>query len=107
MDNINIRDWQKKYLLKEEVEKPLDEFAVNFHNPELTFELVEESDIDHTIQQIVQQFSRLQHLQKTKQLNAHQAMQELEQQVEKEVVALVIKAATSAQREVGRLTGEE
>ncbi len=107
MDNINIRDWQKKYLLKEEVEEPLDEFAVNFHNPELTFELVEESDIDDTIRQIVQQFSRTQHLQKTKQLNAHQAMQELEHQVEKEVVALLLKAARSAQREIKKLAGEE
>lgn len=107
MENFNIKDWQKKYLLKESPEKSLDEFAVNFtEKPELAFELVPEADIDQAIQELATTFGDYLSGAKKSPQSRHAAMQQYERDAEEIIMKLITKAAWSAHDHILSITKE-
>lgn len=108
MDNFSIVNWKKKFLLKEQEEKSLDEFAVNFiEKPELTFELVPEADIDQAIHDLAVIFGDYLSGAKKSPQGRHAAMQEYERDAEEVVIKLITKAAWSAHDHILSITKDK
>lgn len=107
MNDFNISEWKKNHFLKEEVEKPLDEFAVQFKSPKLNFEIIEEEDINKAIAELTSLFSRQLTAASKMGPGKGQATLQFERQAEGIIVGLVVKAALSAQRQIKKVTGEE
>lgn len=94
MENFNIGDWKKNFLLKEQKEDTLDEFAVNFtEKPELNFELVEEEDIDKAIHDLAVIFGDYLSGAKKAPQGKYTAMQQYEKDAEDIIIGLITKAA--------------
>lgn len=105
MENFNIGDWKKNFLLKEQKEGTLDEFAVNFiEKPELNFELVEEVDIDKAIHDLAVIFGDYLSGAKKAPQSKHAAMQQYERDAEDILVKLITKAAWNAHDHILSIT---
>jgi hypothetical protein len=108
MENFNIRDWQKKHLLKEEFEEPLDEFAINFkEKPELAFELIPEVDIDEAIHDLAVTFGDYLSRARKSPQGRHAAMQQYEKDAEEVIMKLITKAAWSAHDHILTIVNKE
>ncbi len=105
MENFNIGDWKKNFLLKEQKEDTLDEFAVNFvEKPGLNFELVEEEDIDRAIHDLAVIFGDYLSRAKKAPQGRYAAMQQYQRDAEDIIVKLITKAAWNAHDHILSIT---
>lgn len=105
MENFNIGDWKKNFLLKEQKEDTLDEFAVNFtEKPELSFELVEEADIDKAIHDLATMFGDYLSGAKKSPQGKGAALLQYEREIEDILVKLITKAAWNAHDHILSIT---
>lgn len=102
MENFNIRDWQKKHLLKENT---LSEFALSFDDkPELGFDIISEKDIDQAIHDIT---TLLTHSPFIKRGVTGQQILALEREVERELMKVIIKMGQNAWDHINKINVEE
>ncbi len=108
MENFSIRDWQKKHLLREEIEESLDEFAINFkEKPELAFELVPEVNIDEAIHDLAVTFGEYLSGARKSPQGKHAAMLQYEKDAEEVIMKLLTKVAWSTHDHILTITNKE
>ena len=102
MENFNIAEWQKKYLL---TENTLSEFALSFDDkPELGFDIISEEEIDQAIQDITTTFT---HSPFVKRGVTGQQILTLEREVEKQLMRVIVKMGQNAWNHINNLNVKE